>query len=87
MSKNGPFATRCSAVNSAVSSKIVAVAVNTSAIADPEAARAEVARIAAETGLPADDPVRFGAGPLWAEIERAVDALPWVAAADPAGAR
>ena len=60
-------------------SKIVAIAVNTSGIADPEAARAEIERIAAETGLPVDDPVRFGAGPLWAQIERAVDALPWVA--------
>jgi uncharacterized NAD-dependent epimerase/dehydratase family protein len=60
-------------------SRVVAIAVNTSAIADESAARAEVARIAAETGLPTDDPVRFGAGPLWSAIERAVDALPWVA--------
>jgi hypothetical protein len=36
--------------------------------------------VAAETGLPADDPVRFGGGTLWAAIERGVDALPWVAA-------
>ena len=60
-------------------SRVVAIAVNTSAIADESAARAEVARIAAETGLPTDDPVRFGAGRLWSAIERAVDALPWVA--------
>jgi uncharacterized NAD-dependent epimerase/dehydratase family protein len=57
-------------------SRVVAVAVNTSLIASEDDARAEVARIAAETGLPADDPVRFGGGALWAEIERAVDALP-----------
>ncbi len=59
-------------------STVVAVALNTSAIADPDEARAEVERTAAETGLPVDDPVRFGAGPLWAAIERDVDALPWV---------
>jgi uncharacterized NAD-dependent epimerase/dehydratase family protein len=62
-------------------SKVVAIAVNTSLIADEGAARAEIDRIARETGLPADDPVRFGAAPLWAAIEQAVDGLPWVARA------
>jgi uncharacterized NAD-dependent epimerase/dehydratase family protein len=61
-------------------SKVVAVALNTSSISSPDDARAEIARIAAETGLPVDDPVRFGAAPLWDEIEAAVDALPWVEA-------
>jgi uncharacterized NAD-dependent epimerase/dehydratase family protein len=59
-------------------SKVVAIALNTSAIASPEGARAEIDRIAAETGLPVDDPVRFGGGPLWAAIEPAVEGLPWV---------
>jgi hypothetical protein len=35
--------------------------------------------VAAETGLPVDDPVRFGPGPLWERIEAAVDALPSIA--------
>jgi len=59
-------------------SKVVAIALNTSLIASDADARAEIARVAAETGLPVDDPVRFGGGPLWAEIERSVEALPWV---------
>jgi uncharacterized NAD-dependent epimerase/dehydratase family protein len=59
-------------------SKVVAIALNTSAIASPDDARIEIARIAAETGLPVDDPVRFGAADLWTEIERATDALAWV---------
>jgi uncharacterized NAD-dependent epimerase/dehydratase family protein len=62
-------------------SKVVAVALNTSRIADPEDARRVIAATAAETGLPCDDPVRFGGEALWSEIETAVEALPWVAPA------
>jgi uncharacterized NAD-dependent epimerase/dehydratase family protein len=43
--------------------KVVAVALNTRSMSDDEA-RAAVAAAEAETGLPADDPVRFGAGRL-----------------------
>jgi uncharacterized NAD-dependent epimerase/dehydratase family protein len=59
-------------------SRVVAVAVNTSLIASEADARAEVARVAELTGLPADDPVRFGPEPLWRAIEPAVEALPWI---------
>lgn len=59
-------------------SKVVAIALNTSLIASEDAARAEIARTAAETGLPCDDPVRFGGDRLWAAIETGVEALPWV---------
>lgn len=43
---------------------VACVAVNTSEIAAADEARGEIARVAEETGLPADDPVRFGSGPL-----------------------
>jgi uncharacterized NAD-dependent epimerase/dehydratase family protein len=59
-------------------SKVVAVALNTSLIADEGEAQRIIKEIAAETGLPTDDPVRFGGGALWREIEAGVEALPWV---------
>jgi uncharacterized NAD-dependent epimerase/dehydratase family protein len=59
-------------------SKVVAVALNTSLIHDEDEARRIVAATAAETGLPCDDPVRFGGEALWREIEAGTDGLPWV---------
>jgi uncharacterized NAD-dependent epimerase/dehydratase family protein len=43
--------------------KVAAVALHTGSL-DEEAARAEIARTSEETGLPVDDPVRFGPGTL-----------------------
>jgi uncharacterized NAD-dependent epimerase/dehydratase family protein len=43
---------------------VACVALNTSGLATDDEARAAVAAVEAETGLPADDPVRFGAGRL-----------------------
>ncbi len=62
-------------------SKVVAVALNTSRYPDDDEARRIIAETAAETGLPVDDPVRFGPERLWAAIEERVDALPWVVGA------
>ena len=59
-------------------SRVVAMALNTSLYPSDEEARAVIASIAAETGLPADDPVRFGADRLWPAVRDAVEALPWV---------
>jgi uncharacterized NAD-dependent epimerase/dehydratase family protein len=44
--------------------KVVCMAVNTAEIASDDEARAAIAAVAEETGLPADDPVRFGSGGL-----------------------
>ena len=59
-------------------SAVVAVALNTSLYPDDDDARRIVAEIAAETGLPTADPVRFGADDLWAAVRERVDALAWV---------
>jgi uncharacterized NAD-dependent epimerase/dehydratase family protein len=53
--------------------KVAAIALHTGAL-DEGDARAEIAAVAAETGLPVDDPVRFGADPLLdAVLERVQD--------------
>jgi len=52
--------------------RVAAVALNTRLLGDAEA-RAAVAAVEGETGLPADDPVRFGAGRL---LDALVAALP-----------
>ena len=59
-------------------SKVVAMALNTSLYRDDDEARRVIESIATETGLPTDDPVRFGADRLWPAIRDRVDALPWV---------
>jgi uncharacterized NAD-dependent epimerase/dehydratase family protein len=59
-------------------SRVVAVALNTSMIGDDEEARRIIDATSQQTGLPCDDPVRFGADALWSRIEEAVEALPWV---------
>jgi uncharacterized NAD-dependent epimerase/dehydratase family protein len=59
-------------------SAVVAIALNTSLYPDDAAAQAVIEAIASETGLPADDPVRFGPDALWAAIRDRVESLPWV---------
>jgi uncharacterized NAD-dependent epimerase/dehydratase family protein len=51
--------------------KVAAIAVNTAEL-DDEAARQAIAEAADETGLPTDDPVRFGAGRLVDAVRAAV---------------
>ena len=59
-------------------SRVVAVAVNTSLYPADEDARRAIEAVAAETGLPAADPVRFGAAGFWDHVKTAVDALPFL---------
>jgi uncharacterized NAD-dependent epimerase/dehydratase family protein len=56
-------------------SRVVAVAVNTSLYPDEADARRVIAEVAAQTGLPADDPFRFGGAGLFAGIRAAVEGL------------
>jgi uncharacterized NAD-dependent epimerase/dehydratase family protein len=55
--------------------RVTAVALHTGRLPEPEA-RAEIARIAAETGLPTDDPVRFGGGRLFDAIRAQFETAP-----------
>jgi uncharacterized NAD-dependent epimerase/dehydratase family protein len=52
--------------------RVAAIALNTAGL-DGEAAREAIAGAARETGLPADDPVRFGPGRL---LDTVLEALP-----------
>jgi uncharacterized NAD-dependent epimerase/dehydratase family protein len=63
-------------------SRVVAIALNTSLYADDDEALRLIAATEAQTGLPTDDPYRFGPERLWGRIRDAVDALPWVAGVD-----
>jgi uncharacterized NAD-dependent epimerase/dehydratase family protein len=53
-------------------SVVAAVALNTSLL-EEEAARREIAHTAAETGLPTDDPFRFGGDRLFAAIRERLE--------------
>jgi uncharacterized NAD-dependent epimerase/dehydratase family protein len=52
--------------------RVACIALNTADL-DDHAARASIAEAAGETGLVADDPVRFGAGPLLAAVLETLD--------------
>jgi len=58
-------------------STVVAVALNTSLYPDEADARRIISEVAAETGLPTGDPVRFGPEGLWDAVhERMMDLVP-----------
>jgi uncharacterized NAD-dependent epimerase/dehydratase family protein len=59
-------------------SRVVAVALDTSRYPDDDIARRAIADVEAETGLPADDVLRFGPDRLWAQVRDRVEELPWV---------
>ena len=61
--------------------RVACLALNTAGL-DDEAALAAIAAAAEETGLPADDPVRYGAGPLLDSVLSAFEAQASAATAD-----
>ena len=56
-----------------VPARVVAVALNTSDVADDDEARRIIRETEAETGLPVDDPVRFGPARLFGAVRSAVE--------------
>jgi uncharacterized NAD-dependent epimerase/dehydratase family protein len=58
--------------NAVAPSRVAAIALNTSLLAEEEA-RAEIARVAEETGLPVDDPYRFGPERLFGRLRAALE--------------
>ena len=61
-----------SVANAVAPSKVAAIALNTSLLTENEA-RAEIERVAAETGLPTDDPYRFGPQRLFAGLRASLE--------------
>lgn len=61
-----------SVANAVAPSKVAAIALNTALLSEEEA-HAEIERTAAETGLPVDDPYRFGPERLFAELRANVE--------------
>jgi uncharacterized NAD-dependent epimerase/dehydratase family protein len=61
--------------------RVAALALNTARLDEDEARRA-IEEAAAETGVPADDPVRFGAGPVLDAVQAAFEAQVLAEAAD-----
>ena len=60
--------------NAVAPSRVAAVALNTSLLSEDEA-RAEIERVAAETGLPTDDPYRFGPERLFAGLRASLEGV------------
>ncbi len=58
--------------NAVAPSHVAAIALNTALLSEEEA-RAEIERVAAETGLPTDDPYRFGPGELFEAVRADVE--------------
>jgi uncharacterized NAD-dependent epimerase/dehydratase family protein len=58
--------------NAVAPSRVAAIALNTSLLSETEA-RAEIVKVAAETGLPTDDPYRFGPTELFAGLRASLE--------------
>ena len=61
-----------SIANAVAPSRVAAIALNTALLSEDEA-RAEIARVAAETGLPTDDPYRYGPQRLFAGLRASLE--------------